>query len=554
MISSVVAAAMGLGSCTGDLDLLPTDPTNLTADKFAADPEGYMDAVLADCYLNFVTEGVSDNTTVTKFNGGMAVFQRALFILEEIPTDEANWLSASDTEYGTLQYAIPTTTNVASGGCYSRLIINITLCNDFIRTVNQGLFQLSTPEQFAKAEEYVRQAKILRSVCYYYMIDLFGNVPYADENTEIGSVPAQLKRADLYNLVTKTLEDVSAEYNGRNDAKYGFVGLDVADAYLVKFYLNSEVYTGTPAWDKCYRKANEIIARHKGNGFKGSGLAPDYHNNFAFNNKQYSLGGGGNVSEILWALPVSDPELMTYGGATILTNAYLGSPKNGLNGVAAVCDQSLVNCYNGWGCMTARREFTEVFDWNSDYTESPDKRVRFWYTAKSGFNIDNAVLNTDDFGNNGYLPIKYSNWAINADGSINVAESPAVAPDRSPTPYAMVRLAEIYLSAAEAALEGGGSREDALTYVNYIRERAGLSPWTATDLSLPALQQERQRELYTEGTRRTDLIRYGKWISGYNWAWKNNVRMGADLPAHYNLYPLPDVIVSLAGYEQNPGY
>ncbi len=550
-----LAASLGLGSCTGDLDLLPTDPNNLTANKFAEDPEGYMNAVLADCYLNFVTEGVKDNTTVTKFNGGMAVFQRAIFILEEIPTDEANWISTNDAEYGTLQFAIPTTNNTVIGGCYSRLLINVTLCNDFIRTVNQGLFHLNTPELQEKAAEYVRQAKILRSAAYYYLIDLYGNVPYADENTEIGSIPAQRSRADLYRIVTETLEQVSAEYNGRNDAKYGFVGLDVADALLVKFYLNAGVYTGTPQWDKCLAKSKEIINRHKGHGFEESGLCEKYHHNFCFNNSQYVNGNDGSpISEILWALPVKDPELNTYGGASLLTNGYLGSPKAGLNGKPAVCDQSRVNCYNGWGCMTARKEFTQVFDWNATYTKSPDERTRFWYTAADGFNIENDKLVLDEFGNNGFLPIKYCNWALDANGDIDAAASPNPAPNQSPTDYAMIRLAEIYLSAAEAALQGAGSREEALEYTNLIRKRAGMPAWSASELSLQSLQQERQRELYTECTRRTDLIRYGKWISGYNWAWKNNVRGGSDLPPHYDLYPLPVSIISIAGYQQNPNY
>lgn len=90
--------------------------------------------------------------------------------------------------------------------------------------------------------------------------------------------------------------------------------------------------------------------------------------------------------------------------------------------------------------------------------------------------------------------------------------------------------------------------------MNYIRERALLSPWTSGELSLNSLQDERCRELYTENCRRTDLIRYGKYISGYNWNWKNQVPGGADLPAHFNLYPLPSSIVYLGGYTQNPGY
>ena len=45
-------------------------------------------------------------------------------------------------------------------------------------------------------------------------------------------------------------------------------------------------------------------------------------------------------------------------------------------------------------------------------------------------------------------------------------------PSRLGGDYATIRLAEIYLSAAEAILNGAGSSAKAVEYVNYIRERA----------------------------------------------------------------------------------
>ncbi len=556
MSLGVAAAAMSLGSCVNDLDLMPTNPSDFTADKFASDPARYMDEVLANIYSSFATQGFTNDGKgpITQLNPGFAVFNRAVFNLEEIPTDEADWLSATDLEFGQIQYGIPTASTEAVSGCYARLTVNITLCNDFIRTVNQGMFFLNTPELEAKAVEYVRQAKILRSAAYFYLIDLFGNVPYADETTDVGAVPAQLTRAQIFNLVTATLEDVSAEYAGNNKAAYGFVGLDAADALLVKYYLNAEVFTGTPMWDKCLAKSKTLINRLKGNGFKNSGLCNNYFQNFGYNNNLYATGGAGDVNEIIWVIPYEQPELTTWGGTTLLINAWLGSPKTGLNGVAATCDPGRVNSRGAWSCMTARRQFTEVFDWDETYSTSPDQRVRFWYTAADGFNIDNPTIGTtDEYGNNGFIPIKYNNWWINDDGSIDMAKSPD-ALDQSATDYCMIRLAEIYLSAAEAALHGAGSPSEALEWTNLIRERAGLTPWQASELNLVSLQQERQRELYSENCRRTDLIRYGKYTSGYNWAWKNRVRNGSDLPEHYALYPLPDFVINGAGYTQNPGY
>ena len=151
---------------------------------------------------------------------------------------------------------------------------------------------------------------------------------------------------------------------------------------------------------------------------------------------------------------------------------------------------------------------------------------------------------------NGYLAVKYNNWAQDDNGT-DVANSPE-ATDQLGGDYAMIRLAEIYLSAAEAALNGGGDSTKALTYVNLIRKRAGLQP--LGNVNLVQLQDERCRELYTESTRRSDLIRYGKWISGYNWSWKNQVRDGANFADNFEVYPLPSTTCARNGYTQNPKY
>ena len=233
-----------------------------------------------------------------------------------------------------------------------------------------------------------------------------------------------------------------------------------------------------------------------------------------------------------------------------MIDAWIGEPKEE---DTWNCRKAWYNAGDAWKCMTARRQFVEKFDWNADYSESADLRTRFWCHSGHGFAIDNDVLDQDHFGENGFLAVKYSNWAFDEDGNIDEAGSPA-ATTQVGGDYAVIRLAEIYLSAAEAILNGGGDKAKALEYVNYIRERAGLNAWNAGELTAVSLQDERCRELYTENVRRSDLIRYGKWISGYNWNWKNKVKGGADFNSNFTLYPLPSSIVQLAGYEQNKGY
>ncbi len=541
---------LGLGACTGDLDLMPTDPRTVTPGTFSEDPEGYMEQVMADVYLQFATYGANGSASVEGFDGGMSTFQRAIFNFEEIPTDESNWLATGDANFGTLTYGIVAANNGALYGTYSRLMINVALCNDFIQTVNNGYFDLTESQQ-AKADLFIRQCKILRSGCYFYLIDLFGNVPYADETVEINSVPPQLSRSEIYNNVVATLEEVSSEYGNDYTAPYGYVGKAVADALLVKFYLNAGVYTGTAAWDKAYAKAVTLINALKGSGFQGSGLCNHYHQLFAYNNDQYSIGGSSSINEIIWDIPQNETYLKSFANSTFMLMGYITDSPDDSEWTIRQADY---NGDGGWKCMSSRQQFVEQFDWDdATMGTSKDIRVKYWCTSAAGFSFDDNVLDQDHYGTNGFIPIKFINWALDDNGEIDTNASPTKA-SQIGGDYAMIRLAEIYLSAAEAALQGGGDKSVALTYVNYIRERAGLDPWSSADLTLANLQEERSRELYCENVRRTDLIRYGKWISGYNWDWKNLTRNGTDFPSTNNLFPLPSTVVSQAGYTQNPGY
>ncbi|MDE6703778.1 MAG: RagB/SusD family nutrient uptake outer membrane protein [Muribaculaceae bacterium] len=604
--AAIVASSMSLGSCVGDLDLLPTDPRELTAAEFAKDPEGYMNKVLGDVYLQFATFGADGNASVQGFDGGMSSFQRAIFNLEEVPSDEANWLPTDDVDFATMQYGYISPSNKALFGTYSRMTINISLCNDFIQTVRNGYFNLGSDDLRAKAEEYIRQCRVLRGGCYFYLLTLFGNVPYADESTPTGSVPAQLPRAEVFNRVVADLEAVSEEYGASQTPVYGFVGKDVADAILCKLYLNAEVFAGRAEWGKCLAKAEAIINRLKGAGYQNSGLAAHYQSVFAGNNQQYALGGSNAVNENIWVIPSSEEHLKNYSGSTLLIEGFIASQgvqetlkepvREDYDDEAAykkaVADYKkklekaepwqlevaysfagkdysfnpnvkgwcIKDWYNvsqaGWKCMTAREQFVDKFDWlDDDCSVSNDTRVKSWMTSAFNFSKTNGVLDQAHFGSNGYLPIKYTNFNLDENGEVMpVGEGSPVGQDCANADYVVIRLAEIYLSAAEAILHGAGSNADALRYVNLIRGRAGLAAWTAADLTLETLQDERCRELYTENCRRTDLIRYGKWLSGYTWNWKAGVAEGANLPERCLLYPLPASIVTLAGYTQNPGY
>lgn len=123
------------------------------------------------------------------------------------------------------------------------------------------------------------------------------------------------------------------------------------------------------------------------------------------------------------------------------------------------------------------------------------------------------------------------------------------------TDFPLFRIADVYLMYAEAVLRGGGGDEaTAVSYVNLLRARANTIPVSSINLDL--ILNERARELYWEGTRRTDLIRYGRFTDGnYVWPWKGGVAEGTSTPSYRNILPIPSTDLNAnPNLTQNPGY
>ena len=105
----------------------------------------------------------------------------------------------------------------------------------------------------------------------------------------------------------------------------------------------------------------------------------------------------------------------------------------------------------------------------------------------------------------------------------------------------------------------GGDATTALEYMNDIRTRAygnASGNITAGDLTLDFILSERARELYWEGFRRTDLVRFNKFVeNSYLWPWKGGVASGTGVSAIRKIYPIPSRDVnSNTNLVQNPGY
>ena len=127
----------------------------------------------------------------------------------------------------------------------------------------------------------------------------------------------------------------------------------------------------------------------------------------------------------------------------------------------------------------------------------------------------------------------------------------------------MFILADIYLIYREAVARGGeGSKASAVEYINALRKRAygdekhNISENWLEENKFRNLLDERGRELYWEGIRRTDLVRFDLLTSGsYTWDFKGGINTGVGVNKRYNVYPIPVTDLTVNGnLQQNEGY
>lgn len=518
LFSSVAVASILVlaTACTGDLDVTPIDPNLNTPDKALAEEANY-NQLLAKCYVGLAVsspDGPSGDADISGIDGGFGQYLRALYNLQELPTDEAvvGWNDQTLKDLHGLKWG---TSDVFVTAGYSRFFYEISICNEVIRQIDGSGISSE------KMTQYRNEARAIRALAYYHAIDLFGNVPFITEANGVGSNPTQISRADLFKWLTEEEIPAFMDQLPANPENYR-AGRGLAYAIMAKLYLNAKVYTGTAMYDKCAEYCQKIIDL-------GYQLTPaaEMRNMFCASNSEYQ----GIGKEIIFSVWQDAKNCQGYGGTTYLIWAAVG-------GEMEPADYGMTG--DGWGGLRVTPEFVDKFNENDPratfFTEGQDKDINDIGTFTAGYAF--PKFNT--------LQKDGTQSADNAQYSF------------SSTDFPVFRLADIYLMLAECQVVGGVSvninGKSGIDYYNEVRARAGQT--TSASISAQNIIDERARELAWECHRRSDLVRFDMLTtSSYVWQWKGGTHDGNSVASHFNLFPIPAAdITSNTNLKQNPGY
>lgn len=521
-VPSIATAALAvtlLGLTAACTDTLVEPKSTVTEANVFNDASSYR-AFIAKVYAGLATsgqQGPAGQGDISGIDEGFSQYVRLLWSAQELPTDEAviGWGDVGLPELNTQLWAASNTFVVS---LYYRIFFQAAMANEFLRqTTDAKLAERGnvSPALAAEIKQYRAEARFLRALSYWHGIDLFGNIPLVKETDNLGSTPpAQATRQEIYTFIVDELNAILADLPPAGANTYGRATGNAARMLLAKLYLNAGVYTGTPNYAGVITALGPVLTAYQ--------LDNNYRRIFSADNH--------TSPEIIFAVTQDGRRTQTWGGMTFIIHASCGNQMDaGAYGIDG--------CW--WGLRMKQQAYNKF--------AAGDARGATFFTQGQSVVVDNI----GDFAK-GIPAAKYTNkTTAGANGSH---------PTHVDTDFPMFRLADAYLMYAEAVLRGGGgSRPQALTYVNALRQRAygnASGNIADADLTLDFILDERARELLWEGHRRTDLIRFGKFTGGdYVWAFKGGQANGTATEAFRNLYPLPaNELVANPNLTQNPGY
>jgi len=399
--------------------------------------------------------------------------------------------------------------------------------NEFFRqvnTCNRLIYQLEQIDA-EKYSEYISEAKTIRALWYLLLIDMWGNVPISDRfDVPKDYLPTTNSRKEVYDFIEKEITDnISNLAKEKSSLTYARADYWTAQAILAKLYLNAEVYTGVPQWQKALNACNEIV-----NSGKFS-MTNTYRENFIAKNENsseaiFSIPFDDTYTQWAWILPIVTLHYQSFRTYDMITGPW--------DGLSAQTD--FFYMYED----TDNRK-SNNFIWGPQYTSSGEPLIDDRW--ESDLDADGPQINftpeiTESLFNASFQAgARIGKWEIEMGGNGFLNSD-----------FFLFRYADILLMKAEVLWRMNPADTEALDLVNLFRDRAGVNSFTS--LNETNLLQERGRELFMESWRRSDLIRFGKFNDP-------TILRPNKSEEWRNLYPIPkSQLDANPNLKQNPGY
>ena len=543
---------MGFVSCADELNIKSVDPLN--------HPTYTVEGLLAKQYATLGHTGQKGPAGVADISGdeGETGFIRTVFNLQELMTDETLWAYQSNEGIAQITSMDWDKNNKRVNWAYQRLSFDITQYNFFI-SEQSGIL----------SEDKIAEVRFLRALNYYYFLDLYRKAPFKD--TFDDNLPTEKSGKELYEWLDNeltTIEPLMAEVGAYNNSEnFGRADRGAAYALHARLALNSAVYTDGQIKD--YQKAihycDEIINSGK---YDLSRVAKNGYSGY----QQLFMGDNDcnpeAMKEIIFPIRQDGVKTRAYAGTSYLVNA------------STITGMPYASTSDPWKCLFARVDLVKKFFPNEDIPKATDEDLlsnpskdqviakdnemgistadviakakddrALFYMGIGGCSDKVRTLTPGDAITsplNGASFVKWTN--LHADGTAQHHQN------FSDTDFPMFRLAEIYLTRAEAKFRLNGS-QDGLADILEVQGRANRD-LKASSVDEQTLIDEWCREFYMEGRRRSDLVRFGLFTgSKYLWSFKGGSENGQGIPTKCNIYPIPgDEIKNNPNMTQNPKY
>jgi hypothetical protein len=468
--------------------------------------------------------------------------------MQELSTDEAI-IPARDGnyddggQYRQLHYHTWTFDHPNVIGVWQWGFSGINTCNRLLTLVN------SAPSPDAVKTAYASEIRAMRALYYFFMMDLYGNVPIIT-TFPVQGLPATEQRAKVCAFIESELKAIypnlprKSSVAATSTLQYGRPTREMAFALLAKLYLNNQVYTGGAD------RVNEVVAM-------ADSVAKN--TNYILDNKYrdiFSPNNGPQITETIFAVPydqqIGTNQFTRFGFYPALYLAYGLSAPN-----LSIAMSTTPEFYNRFNIPNDFRTKT----WLVGPQFVPDGAGGFTTQPAYYPGTTNQIVITAPLTLVPPKPMDLGNTvASQATGirSIKYYPDPTIttATRQNGNDMPVLRLADVYLMKAEAILRGAtptvvnGEMQTPLILVNKLRSRAGAQ--TAGGIDLAGLLDERARELSWEGWRRNDLIRFGQFETEY--PLPNDVLM-MNKDVTRRIYPIPSTeLKTNTALQQNPGY